>query len=86
MGRVKYLYEQLLQANGGNLPPEATIEDLQRMEDLRIFEWYEYDREQEKSRLQFIESEDPTEITKIEDCKKKFTNPEHKGKQHKDCQ
>ena len=65
MGKIKHLYEQLLEANGGNLPPETTIEDLQRMEDLKIFEWYEYNREQEKSRLQFIESEDPTKITKI---------------------
>jgi hypothetical protein len=86
MGRVKYLYERLLEANGGMLPPEATIEDLHRMEDLRIFEWQSYEREQEKKRLQFTESEDSGETTKIEQVQEKFTSPEHKGKQHKDCQ
>jgi len=86
MGRIKRLYEQLLEANGGNLPPEATIEDLQRMEDLRIFEWKEYDREQEKIRLQFNEPKDSREIGKIKEVQEKFTYPEHKGKQHKDCQ
>lgn len=86
MGRIKRLYEQLLEANGGNLPPEATIEDLQRMEDLRIFEWKEYDREQEKIRLQFNEPKDSREIRKIKEVQEKFIYPENKGKQHKDCQ
>jgi hypothetical protein len=73
MGRIKRLYDQLLEANGGMLPPEITIEDLHNMEELKNFEWEKYEQEQENVRLQFIESEDPTEISKIEQANKKFS-------------
>jgi hypothetical protein len=44
MGRMKEIYMQMYYANDGNIPEEATIADLQRMEDLRIYEWREYER------------------------------------------
>ena len=44
MGRVKELFMQMYYANDGNIPEEATIADLQRMQDLKIFEWREYER------------------------------------------
>jgi hypothetical protein len=73
MGRMKDLYMDLLHANDGHIPQEATIADLQRMKDLEIFEWKEYERQQEKTRLQFFESEDSAETAKIEQVNKKFS-------------
>ena len=56
MGRMKELYMEMLHANDGNIPNEATIADLQRMKDLEIFEWREYERinrlEEEKSKTE----------------------------------
>jgi hypothetical protein len=46
MGRMKELYNELLQANNGEIPQEATIADLARMNDLKIYEWREYERTQ----------------------------------------
>jgi len=46
MGKMKELYYELLQANNGEIPQEATIADLARMNDLKIFEWKEYERSQ----------------------------------------
>jgi hypothetical protein len=44
MGRVKELFMQMYYANNESIPEEATIADLKRMEDLKIFEWREYER------------------------------------------
>jgi hypothetical protein len=44
MGRVKEIFMQMYYANGNNIPQEATIADLQRMEDIKIYEWREYER------------------------------------------
>ena len=41
---MKELYNELLQANNGEIPQEATIADLARMNDLKIYEWREYER------------------------------------------
>jgi Fic family protein len=65
MGRMKELYMEMLHANNGNVPEEATIADLQRMKDLQIFEWQEYERKQEKLRLQQVKLSNPREITKV---------------------
>jgi hypothetical protein len=46
MGRMKELYNELLHANNGEIPQEATIADLARMNDLKIYEWREYERTQ----------------------------------------
>ncbi len=46
MGKMKELYNELLQANNGEIPQEATIADLARMNDLKIYEWREYERSQ----------------------------------------
>lgn len=80
MGRMKELYMELLHANDGYLPLEATIADLQRMDDLKIFEWKEYERKQEKIREQFNQSENPGEIRKIEQVQKKFSKEYGKSK------
>jgi hypothetical protein len=80
MGRMKELYMELLHANDGYLPLEATIADLQRMDDLKIFEWKEYEQQQEKIREQFNQSENPGEIRKIEQVQKKFSKEYGKSK------
>jgi hypothetical protein len=46
MGKMKELYYELLQANNGEIPQEATIADLAKMNDLKIYEWREYERSQ----------------------------------------
>ena len=46
MGRMKELYNELLHANNGEIPQEVTIADLARMNDLKIYEWREYERTQ----------------------------------------
>ena len=46
MGKMKELYNELLHANNGEIPQEATIADLERMNDLKIYEWREYERSQ----------------------------------------
>ena len=46
MGKMKELYYELLQANNGEIPQEATIADLARMNDLKLYEWREYERSQ----------------------------------------
>ena len=46
MGKMKELYNELLHANNGEIPQEATMADLARMNDLKIYEWREYERTQ----------------------------------------
>lgn len=65
MGRMKELCLQIMEANDGEIPGEMTLGDVRRMEELQIFEWEEYEREQEKLRLQRIKLENPREITKV---------------------
>ena len=48
---MKELYYELLQANNGEIPQEATIADLERMNDLKIYEWREYERSQNNKPL-----------------------------------
>ena len=43
---MKELYYELLQANNNEIQQEATIADLARMNDLKIYEWREYERSQ----------------------------------------
>ena len=83
MGRIKELYMEMLYANDGNIPGEATIADLKRMKDLETFEWKEYDRQQKKIRSQFIESENPGETAKVEQVQKKFSAHYGEARQEK---
>ena len=48
MGRMKEYYMEIMEANDGKVPEELTIADVARMKELRIFNWQEYEREQEK--------------------------------------
>ena len=51
MGKMKEVYMQILQANNG-IPEEMTIEDFLKMRELNIYHWQEYERAQERARLQ----------------------------------
>lgn len=59
----------LINANGG-IPEGITIADVARMKELDMYNWEEYERQQEKDRLQRIESKDSGEITKVVKDKK----------------
>lgn len=74
MGRMKDIYMEMLYANDGNIPQEATIADIVRMKELEMYNWEEYEQQQEKIRSQFIESENPGEIAKVKQVQKKFSN------------
>jgi predicted HAD superfamily Cof-like phosphohydrolase len=53
MGRVKELFMQMYYANNESIPKEATIADLKRMEDLKVFEWREYERASQRAEEKF---------------------------------
>jgi hypothetical protein len=65
MGRMKEIYMQIMQANQGEVPEGITIADVARMKELEIFNWEQYEREQEKIRVFRVKQENPREITKV---------------------
>jgi len=73
---------QIMEANGG-IPEGMTIADVARMKELEIYNWQEYERQQEKSRLQYIESKNSGEIAKAEQTIKKFTKIYGEGKEER---
>ena len=64
MGRMKEIYMRVMYENDGQVPEEMTIADMARMKELEIYNWEEYEREQEKLRLFRVKQENPREITK----------------------
>ena len=72
MGRMKEICIDIINANGG-IPEGMTIADVARMKELEIYEWQEYERQQEKNRLQQHQSENSGEIAKVEQTSKKFS-------------
>lgn len=63
MGRMKEVYMQILHANNG-IPEEMTIEDFLKMRELNIYHWQEYERAQERARLQLDKQENLGETAK----------------------
>ena len=51
MGRMKEAYIQIMNNNNG-IPEDMTLGDLIRMNELDIYNWKEYERSQERTRLQ----------------------------------
>ena len=51
MGRMKEVYIQIMNENGG-IPEDMTLADMLRMKELNIYHWQEYERAQERARLQ----------------------------------
>jgi|688.fasta_scaffold480047_1 hypothetical protein len=65
MGRMKEIYMQVMHANDGQVPGELTISDMIKMKELEIYNWEEYEREQERIRVFRVKQENPREITKV---------------------
>jgi hypothetical protein len=80
MGRMKEYYMEIMEANDGKLPEELTIADIARMKELRIFNWQEYEREQEKIRVFRIKQENPREITKAAQVREFWEEELRQGK------
>ena len=65
MGRMKEVYMQIMYANDEKIPEELTIADMVRMKELEIYNWEEYEREQERIRVFRIKQENPREVAKV---------------------
>ena len=63
MGRMKEVYIQIMNENGG-IPEDMTLADMLRMTDLNIYHWQEYERAQERARLQSNKQTDLGETAK----------------------
>jgi hypothetical protein len=79
MGRMKEIYMQVMYANDGQVPQDLTIADMVRMKELQIYNWEEYEREQEKLRLFRVKQENPREITKVAEVKEFWEKELRKG-------
>jgi hypothetical protein len=63
MGRMKEAYIQIMNENGG-IPEYMTIEDYLTMKELNIYNWEEYERAKERTRLQSNKQTDLGETAK----------------------
>jgi hypothetical protein len=80
MGRMKEVYMRVMHENNGQVPEEMTLADMARMKELEIYNWEEYEREQEKLRLFRAKQENPREITKVAEVKEFWEEELRKGK------
>ena len=65
MGRMKEVYMRIMYENDGQVPEEMTIADMAHMKELEIYNWEEYEREQEKIRVFRSKQENSREIVKV---------------------
>jgi hypothetical protein len=79
MGRMKEIYMQIMHENDGQVPNEMTLADMARMKEIEIYNWEEYEREQEKIRLFRSKQENPREITKIAQVREFWEEELRKG-------
>ena len=82
MGRMKEVCIQIMNANDG-IPEGMTIADVAKMKMMELYNWEEYEREQEKRRLQHLESENSGEIGKEKQVAKKFSAHYGEAKENK---
>ena len=80
MGRMKEVYMQIMQENDGQVPEGLTIGDIARMKELEIYNWQEYEREQEKIRLFRVKQENSREIAKAAQIREYWEKELHAGK------
>jgi hypothetical protein len=62
MGRMKEAYIRLMNDNDG-IPEDMTLGDFLKMQELNIYNWQEYERAQERARLQSNKQKDLGEAT-----------------------
>ena len=63
MGRMKEAYIQIMNNNNG-IPEDMTLADFLKMRELNIYNWQEYERAQERTRLQSHKQTDLGETAK----------------------
>ena len=63
MGRMKEAYIQIMNDNEG-IPEDMTLADLLKMKELNIYNWEEYERAKERTRLQLNKQKDLGETAK----------------------
>jgi len=63
MGRVKEAYIQIMN-NNNDMPEDMTLDDFLKMKELNIYNWQEYERAQERTRLQSNKQTDLGETAK----------------------
>ncbi len=63
MGRMKEAFIQIMNDNDG-IPEYMTIEDYLTMKELNIYNWEEYERAKERTRLQSNQQKDLGEAAK----------------------
>ena len=80
MGRMKEVYMQIMYANDEKIPQELTIADMVRMKELEIYNWEEYEREQERIRVFRVKQENPREIAKAAQVREYWEEELRKGK------
>jgi hypothetical protein len=80
MGRMKEVYMRVMHENDGQVPEEMTIADMARMKELEIYNWEEYEREQEKVRLFRVKQENPREIAKAAQIREFWEEELRQGK------
>jgi len=80
MGRMKEIYMRVMHENDGQVPEEMTIADMAHMKELEIYNWEEYEREQEKIRLYRVKQENPREITKAAQIREFWEEELRQGK------
>ena len=85
MGRMKEFCIDIINANGG-IPEGITIADVVRMKELDMYNWEEYERDQEKRRLQFIKSENSGETAKMEQASEIFRESAAEHQEKKDSE
>jgi hypothetical protein len=83
MGRMKEVCIQIMEENGG-IPEGMTLGDVIRMKELEIYNWQEYERQQEKSRSVLSQSENSGEIAKVEQASKKFSSHYGQAREEKE--
>lgn len=83
MGRVEEIYNRILANNHGEIPVDLTIGDLKKMDDLQIFEWEEYERAQERTRLQRVKLSNPREIAKVAKVEQFWEEELRRGQQRR---
>jgi hypothetical protein len=80
MGRMKEIYMRVMYENDGQVPEEMTISDMAKMKELEIYNWEQYEREQEKIRLFRVKQENPREIAKAAQVREYWEEELRKGK------
>lgn len=68
MGRMKEAYIQIMNDNDG-IPEDLTLADFLKMKELNIYNWQEYERAQERTRLQLNKQKDLGETAKTSEGK-----------------